>query len=410
MKSIRGVNDFFGSNSEKFTQITEIASKVSKQFGFQRLITPTIEYSSLFERNLGDSDIASKEIYKFEDKSGEMIALRPEFTAGVVRAVCENGDLKNGKLPLKLFSFGQVFRYERPQKGRYRELNQINFEIFGKPLLQYDIDIILIARDIISSLGIKNAVLNMNFIGGLDSKNAYTNYLNEYFGRYKNDLSQDSQKRLEVNKSLRILDSKDENDKKISLDVKPISDFYDTQTKVKIEKFIEILTSLNVPFELNPSLVRGLDYYTDLVFEFISEDLESKSQNAVCGGGRYDKMVSQISDNKMDLCAVGFAAGVERLIHLCNLEAQKTQKMAIIPVSSNEFTQSFQIREKVKLDSRFQDFHIEIICDDFAVSKNMKKASESGFDFICVIGEDEVESGTFDIKNLSDKSIIKFTL
>lgn len=404
MQSIRGVQDFFTENVEKFDKIIELAKSLAKKYNFQRLITPIIEKSSLFERTLGeDTDVVSKEIYKFKDKGDEEIALRPEFTAGVVRALCQNHELYGQKMPIKLFSYGQLFRYERPQSGRYREFNQINFEIFGKNLPHIDANLLILASQIISNLDIKNSTLDLNFIGGIDCKNQYISYLSSYFNKYKNDLSQDSKKRLELGKTLRILDSKDENDKKISQDIDSISKFYTSQTLENIDKILSILTSQNINFKLEKNLVRGLDYYTDMVFEFTSTDLVSKSQKAIIGGGRYDKMVSQISQNKLDIPAVGFASGIERLISLTENNNKISEKIAIIPFSQNEIEYAFTIKNKLHNENQFKDFTIDIIFDANSLSKNIKKSDDMSFSHILIVGENEVKERKFEIKSLRNK-------
>lgn len=405
MQSIRGVQDFFKNEAEKFDKVISVAQKIAKKYNFSKLITPILEKSSLFERTLGeDTDVVSKEIYKFEDKGGEMIALRPEFTAGVVRAVCQNHELYGAKMPLKLFSNGQLFRYERPQSGRYREHNQINFEIFGKNSSHIDADLLITASEILETLEIKNISLDINFIGGIECKNQYISYLNEYFEKYKNELSEDSKKRLEIKKTLRILDSKNENDKKISENVLPISNFYSDETKRNIDEILYILNETKIEFKLEKNLVRGLDYYTDLVFEFTAHDLASKSQKAIMGGGRYDKMVSQISQNKLDLPAVGFGSGIERLMSLMKNDQEKPLKIAIIPYSQSQIVTSFKVKKMLNSHEIFKDFAKDIIFDANSMSKNIKKADEMGFSHICVIGEDEEKIGEFEIRSLSDKN------
>jgi len=407
MKSIRGVQDFFYDSAAKLELVINAAKSIANQHNFHYLKVPIIEKSELFERNIGnDTDIVSKEIYKFLDKAGEDIALRPEFTAGVVRSFCENHELNRSKMPIKLFSHGPLFRYERPQSGRYREFNQINFEVFGKNSYDLDVEILLIASNILQALNIKNFNLKLNFIGGENCKIDYINYLNEYFDKYKNELSADSLKRLESGKSLRILDSKDENDQKISSDVQPISNFYTDNSKQNIDKILETLTSLNVDFTLENNLVRGLDYYTDMVFEFTGEDLKSKSQKAIIGGGRYDKMISQISENKIDIPAIGFASGVERLMELIEYNSQESKKIALIAFEEKNLSMVFRVQNKIHTTI---SSHATEIFNHNNLSKSIKHATERGFDLICIIGENEEKNNQFQVKNLTTKDI-QFTI
>lgn len=404
MQSLRGTRDIFGSEASRFCRIVEVAQIVSKRHNFEPLITPSLEFSSLFERNIGnDTDIVSKEIYKFTDKGDNEIALRPEFTAGVVRAFVNNSELRSKKAPVKLFSHGSLFRYERPQAGRYREFFQLNFEIFGKNDINHDLDIILTPHSILRELGIVETKLMLNFIGGAESKMRYIEYLQGFFQKYVDDLSDDSKKRLHMNKPLRILDSKSEIDKKILENIRPISDFYLDENRARNEKILNILEKLGVSYELNSNLVRGLDYYTDLVFEFIDISRESKSQNAICGGGRYDNMVSDISDKKFDISAVGCAIGIDRLMLLMQDFQEDGQKIAIIPDCDDLLDLSYKIRECLVNNSKFSTFSVDVITHSDSVSKNIKRASEMHFTHICIVDNNVLHSMEFVIKKMNSQ-------
>lgn len=406
MNSIRGVNDFFGIEADKFDYVVDNVRSVVNKYNFKTLHIPIIEYSTLFERNIGeDTDVVAKEIYKFNDKSGESIALRPEFTAGVVRAFCENSLMKQAKLPLKLFSYGPLFRYERPQSGRYRQFHQINCEIFGASGFEYDCMILMLANDIISNLKIKNVVCELNFIGGIETKQRYIEYLNEYFAKYCDDLSDDSKKRLNIGKSLRILDSKDENDRKISQDALGIEKFYNLETTTNIEKIVNFLTSINLPFKMNKSMVRGLDYYTNMVFEFIGNDLDSKSQKTILAGGRYDNLISDISNKKIDMPAIGFASGIERLMKIIELEEKKKQIIGITYISESEIDETMKLHQKMINDKRFSDFSFELIFGYSNISKRMKKINDICCDYIVILGEDEIQKKQCKIKALHQNCI-----
>ncbi len=403
MQSIRGVNDFFGDESDRFNEVISRASLVANNYNFSYLSTPILEYSHLFERNLGsDTDVVAKEIYKFTDKSGDEIALRPEFTAGIVRAFCENPKLKSAKLPLKLFSHGPLFRYERPQSGRYRQFHQINYEIFGANGVEYDCLILLLARDVIDALRVENYTCELNFIGGLEVKNQYISYLNEYFSKYSSELSEDSRNRLAKGKSLRILDSKDENDKKIAANARGIENFYSKETAQNIEKIVQFLEDFGVKYSINRSIVRGLDYYTDMVFEFMCADLASKSQKTLLGGGRYDSLVRDISGGKMDISAVGFAGGVERLMQISNFSGAKSAKIAITFVTENEISHAFKVHNAICKMPEFSGVKCDLIFGYSSVSKRIKKASDIGCDYLVVIGAEEVASGVCKIRSLGN--------
>ncbi len=309
IQNVRGTNDIFGQELELFNQIVETAKKRSLQHNFQEISTPIFEFSEIFEKNLGNSsDIISKEVYKFQDRSENNLTLRPEFTASVIRAFINNANF-HSNLPTKLFSYGPVFRYDRPQKGRRRQFHQINFEIIGSKHFMTDVEILTLAYNILDDLKIaKKSVLNINSLGNTEVRSKYEEELRQYLTKFKEDLSQDSKVRLEKN-PLRILDSKNQTDQKILLDGPKINDFYDIETKNNLENIMKILEEQNISYKMNSNLVRGLDYYNGLVFEFMTDEIGA--QNTILAGGRYDKLISQMSGP--DLPAIGFFAGMERL-------------------------------------------------------------------------------------------------
>ena len=303
---VRGMKDLCNEDADKFDFIINSAINIAKEYNFQHLTTPIVEYSTLFERNLGDeSDIVHKEIYKFEDRGGDVLALRPEMTAAVCRFVIENG-LFQGPFPHKYFSFGPVFRYDRPQKGRYRQFNQLNFEIFGMKDMAQEINVYLeMSCQILSQIGINGVKVKINYLGCMEERQKYTETLKQYLLKYKEDLSEDSKRRLGTN-ILRILDSKDENDKKILNGAPIIFDFLTDEHKSFLKSFEGI-------YEIDNNLVRGLDYYSGFVFEIITDKI-GETQNSVCGGGEYNNLINEMCGKK--LTAFGLAFGVERLMSL----------------------------------------------------------------------------------------------
>ena len=338
---VRGMKDLINEDADKFDFITKTASELAVKYNFQHLTTPIVEYTSLFERNLGnESDIIHKEIYRFEDRGGDMLALRPEMTAGVCRFVIENG-LFQGPFPHKYFSFGPVFRYDRPQKGRYRQFNQLNFEIFGLKDMAQEIKIYLeMICELLDKLGIKDVKVKINYLGSNEERKKYTTALKDYLLKYKNDLSEDSQRRLETN-ILRILDSKDENDKRILQNAPKIIDYLTQEHK-------DFLTSFDKKYEIDNNLVRGLDYYSGFVFEVITDKI-GETQNACCGGGEYNNLIEEMSGKK--LSAFGFALGIERLFDLMDISKmpQKqplylhlTTKSKFIESTRNEINLQYQ--------------------------------------------------------------------
>lgn len=392
-QNVRGTQDFFNEEIDKFNSVIEVAKKNIKSYNFHEIITPIIEVSELFERNLGDSsDIVSKEIYKFEDRGGNILSLRPEFTAGVIRSFLNNGEL-NQNLPQKLFSYGPVFRYDRPQKGRYRQFNQINCEYIGNSEYLADIEIITLAYNILKDLGLKNISLEVNSLGSDECKKNYEKALKDYFKNLKDKLSDDSKIRLEKN-PLRILDSKDENDKILLKNAPKISDFYNDNDKIFYDKILNTLDKINIKYTSNNLLVRGLDYYTSTVFEFTTNDLGA--QSTVLAGGRYDNLIEQLGGNSTP--AVGFGGGIERMMLLLDKEKiiKKDELIAIIPISENENDFCLDLSNKIRKTGKNVEF---IYSGKF--KKKMEKINKIGANFAIIVGDEETQSGKLKIKDLS---------
>lgn len=393
LQNVRGTKDIFNEEILKFNYIVDIAKKISSLYNFKEIITPIFEFSEVFERNLGDtSDVVMKEVYKFKDRGDNFLSLRPEFTAGVVRAILSNPELNNN-FPAKLFSYGPAFRYDRPQKGRYRQFNQINFEYFGNETYLADVDILDMANRILTTLNL-NVKLEINSLGCEESRSNFENALKSYFEKYKNDLSNDSKIRLEKN-VLRILDSKEECDKKLLVEAPKISDFYTNEDKQFLENILNKLSLLGIKYQVNNLLVRGLDYYTSTVFEFTTEDLGA--QSTVLAGGRYDKLMKQMGGG--DVPAVGCASGVERLMLLINKTFEVNRPISIISITENE------VDCCIKLKKELQDngFNTELISFG-KMKKNMNTANKINSKLAIIVGEDEVKNNQLTIKNL-DKGI-----
>jgi len=393
IQNVRGTNDIFGKELKLFNKITEVAKKRSLQYGFQEIFTPIFEFSEIFERNLGDSsDIISKEVYKFQDRSDNSLTLRPEFTASIIRAFINNSTF-HSNLPAKLFSYGPVFRYDRPQKGRRRQFHQINFEIIASKHLLNDVEILMLAYNILDDLNIaKKSILNINSLGTSEVRSKYEIELAKYLSKFKLDLSKDSKFRLEKN-PLRILDSKDKKDQEILLDAPKINNFYDQGSREHLENIIKILEEKNITYKINPNLVRGLDYYNGLVFEFVTDEIGS--QNTILAGGRYDKLVSQMSGP--DLPAIGFAAGMERLSLLMEEKYDNVRSISLIYIGNEQENYTFDIANKI----RNLNISLEIVYGK-SVKKQMQRANAINSKFAIIIGSDEKEKELFNLKDLDN--------
>jgi histidyl-tRNA synthetase len=392
----RGTQDIFFSSYDKFETIVNCTSTVGKLHNFNTIRTPTFENTSLFERNIGEtSDAVSKELYRFEDMGGRNLALRPEFTAGVVRAFLENYELNSHTAPLRLFSWGQIFRYDRPKKGRYREFHQINFECFNE---SSDIIAFAVAVEIFQKLGVTHKVkLLLNYLG--DAKVPYTIAVKEYFTKHFAQLSETSKVRLEKN-PLRILDSKEKQDIALLAGVPKISDFHSNDDKSRLEKIVQFLSGVeNLQFEIDENLVRGLDYYTGVIFEFVSPISENGENLAVLGGGRYDALISQMGGKQTN--AIGFGGGIERLMLL--LESTPVSKQVFIitthEVNENESFDAFKLINRLKNDHTEASFQ-EICVEKNKIGKTLQRLSSIPNSFAIVIGERELQKHKATMKDL----------
>jgi histidyl-tRNA synthetase len=397
LNPVRGTKDYFGSDAAKFDHIVATAKKVAELYGFESMHTPIIEETAVFKRTLGEtSDVVSKEMYSFDTKGGENVTMRPEFTAGIVRAFISNGMQQN--LPLRLFSTGPLFRYERPQKGRQRQFHQINFECLGIADASLDAELIIMGAEILKRLGITQkgkVVLNINSLGDKESRENYTNSLVEFLKKNFDGLSEDSKNRLEKN-PLRVLDSKDAGDKEILKTAPTIKDYYTPEAKEFFDKVMNILqANLELEIKVNTNIVRGLDYYNHTVFEFVAESDELGAQNTILAGGRYDGLVTQMGG--VATPAFGFAAGLERLMLMID-EPQQSGKIKVAVIADDAekaITQAKNLRNN--------DIASEIIYGG-NFKKKLQKADKIGASHVLFVFESGLE-----LKNLASGEQINIT-
>lgn len=395
LQPVRGTKDLFGEEIKLFNLIIEAARARAQNYGFGELQTPIFEFSEVFERNLGEaSDIVQKEVYKFPDRGDNFLTLRPEFTAGIVRAFISNGELQQ-VLPQKFFSYGPIFRYDRPQKGRQRQFNQINFEVLGEENYFADAEMIMLASAILKDLGVlEKTTLEINSLGCAQTKINYEQALKEYFAKHADKLSADSKVRLEKN-PLRILDSKELQDIDLCEDAPMISEFYSAEARARFDAILNLLEKFNVKYKVNQRLVRGLDYYTSTVFEFVM-DTEG-AQNTVLAGGRYDSLVEKMGGKAVP--AIGFAAGVERLMLLAKYTPTQPQKALVAYIADEQKLSAFEMAQKL----RNAGFETDFILDG-NFKKQMKKAGQNNIRFLLIIGEDEIANGEVVVKDSKNSS------
>jgi len=390
LQAVRGTQDLLPAEARRHRTVTETARTIAERYGFGEIATPIFEFTEVFARPIGETtDVVSKEMYTFKDRGGEEITLRPEFTAGVARAVLSNGLTQT--TPLKFFAAGPVFRYERPQKGRYRQFHQINAELIGAAQPQADIEVIAMGAAILDALGIlKSCRLELNTLGDTVSRTAYRAALVEYFSGHLDKLSEESRDRLGRN-PLRILDSKDEGDKALVANAPSFSDYLNDESKAFFETVKRGLDALGIAYELNPRLVRGLDYYCHTAFEFITTELGA--QGTVLGGGRYDGLMGMMGGPEMP--AVGWAGGIERLAMLIAEPPVTVRPIAVIPAGSTSEIEAL----KVTQDLRAEGLVVEQAYGG-NVKKRMVRANKIGARFVVVLGDEERERDAVTLRDL----------
>lgn len=398
IQALRGTRDILPDEVGYWQWVEAIAREILAKAAYREIRTPIFEQTELFARGIGEAtDVVGKEMYTFLDRGERSITLRPEGTAGVVRSLIEHSLQAQGGVQ-RLWYTGPMFRYERPQAGRQRQFHQLGVEVLGSGAPRADGEVIAIATDILHSLGLKNLRLDLNSVGNQEDRQNYRQALVDYFTPYKDELDPDSQDRLSRN-PLRILDSKDKRTQEIVQAAPSILDFLGPDSQRHFELVQQLLSDLGIDYQLNPRLVRGLDYYTHTAFEIQSDDLGA--QATVCGGGRYDGLVRQLGG--LDTPAIGWAIGLERLIFLLQkLREQPIQALDFYIVSRGDRaeTQALVLAQKL----RHVGFSVELDLSGSAFKKQFARADRSGAVACLILGNEEAENQTVQIKWLATKA------
>tara|TARA_Y100001970_G_C14256303_1_gene875700 strand:- start:6745 stop:7995 length:1251 start_codon:yes stop_codon:yes gene_type:complete len=390
LQSVRGTHDHLHKDMYNYNYIVNKVCAISANYGFKQMSTPIFEFSNVFKRTLGESsDIVTKEMYTFKDKGDEEITLRPEGTAGIIRAIISNGLTQ--EMPFKAFYHGPMFRYERPQKGRLRQFHQVGVELLGVKKEQADIEVIACAKQVLDELNIeKYSELNINSLGSIDDRQEYIKALTNYLSDYKNKLSKDSLTRLDKN-PLRILDSKSQDDISIIKNAPKLSEYLNNSSLEGFKNILEGLDNLNIKYIINDKLVRGLDYYNDTTFEFITDKLGS--QSAIIAGGRYDGLVKQMGGT--DIPGIGWAGGIERLILLSTINEIKIKHISIIPVGEENNNICINLAHKLR--------NKNISCEmsySGNLKKRLKNANKLTSNYAIIIGTEEINNNYALVRNL----------
>jgi histidyl-tRNA synthetase len=391
LQPVRGTRDLIGEDQRRHRHVIDTASRVAATYGFDEWATPVFEDTAVFSRTLGEtSDVVTKEMYTFQDRGGDSITLRPEGTAAVCRALISNGLTQS--LPQKVFYAGPMFRYERPQKGRYRQFHQIGVELIGPPEPLADAEAIACGHHILTELGVaRHTVLEVNTLGDAPSRDAYRQALVDHFTARKMDLSADSQARLERN-PLRILDSKDANDRAIVADAPTIAAYLTPDAAAFYDALRRHLDGFAVPYRENPRIVRGLDYYAHTAFEFVTDALGA--QGTVMGGGRYDGLIAEMGGPATP--AVGWAAGIERLAMLLDASPPVTAPVVVVPVDDAVQAAAIGVLQALRQAGIRAEMGYR-----GNLRRRLERANKIGARAAIILGPDDIAAGTAQVKDLA---------
>jgi histidyl-tRNA synthetase len=395
IQAIRGMNDILPDDLDCWQFLEETAAEVFRLYGYREIRVPVVEKTELFARSIGQStDIVEKEMYTFQDRNGDSLSLRPEGTAGVVRAALQNGMLHNAVH--RLWYTGPMFRHERPQKGRYRQFHQIGLEAFGMAEAELDAEVIALTDALWKKLGISDVVLQLNSLGTRVSRQRYRDALTEFYTGHRERLDEDSLRRLDSN-PLRILDSKDRQVSELNRAAPSILDYLDDESAEHFARVRELLDDLGVVYTVNPGLVRGLDYYTRSVFEWTTDELGA--QSAICGGGRYDGLVETLGGKPAP--AIGFGIGKERLIELMKIQSccEPASMLDVYIVQSGDAA----AKAGMRLAGQLRENGLRTLCNvgSTGFKSQLKRADRSGAAIAVILGEDELANGMVTIKELA---------
>ncbi|MBW3041650.1 histidine--tRNA ligase [Prochlorococcus marinus] len=394
LKNLRGMVDLLPAQSRGWQKVESIALKHFSRAGLQEIRTPIIEQTELFLRGIGENtDVVGKEMYNFQDRGGRLCTLRPEGTASVARSIVQHGLLNNG--PQRLWYRGPMFRYERPQAGRQRQFHQIGVEFVGLASVMSDAEVISIGWDFLKAVGLNDLTLELNSLGSNEDRNIFKEKLKDWLNQRFDLLDEDSQKRINVN-PLRILDSKNNSTKELLYEAPSLSEFLSKESKTRFDCLQESLDNLNIPFKINTNLVRGLDYYSHTAFEITSDHLGS--QATVCGGGRYDGLISELGGPKAP--SIGWAIGMERLIILAGDKILHSESPDVYVIHRGANAEKLALNITCQL--RSANLTVELDYSGSSFSKQFKRADKSMAKWAIVIGEEEVSKGQFSMKKLRD--------
>ena len=399
INNVKGTHDIIGEEASAYRSVEDLMKAIALSFGYNEVRPPVLEHTEVFVRGVGEgSDVVRKEMYTFDDKGERSLTLRPEFTAGIMRLIIQNKLYATNELPLKLFYLGPVFRYERPQLGRYRQFNQFGVESVGHDSPYNDVENIALAYSILQSLGLENVTIKINSLGDEETRSNYRQALRDYFAPHINNMCSDCQNRFEVN-PLRILDCKVEEDRKIIAGAPKVSDFLSNNSKERFDKVLKALDELGIPFEIDAGLVRGLDYYSETVFEFHYQSVKGLDYGAIGGGGHYGKLMQELGGP--DLPGIGFSFGVERIVSVLKDDGLLVGDNVdidfyVMPLGEEVMTYALSVACTLRVNG----YRTDLCFDKVKMGNMFKRAAAKHAKFAVIIGEDEFDKGEVVLKDL----------
>ena len=398
--NVKGTKDILPIESEGFVRIESVLRTIANLYNYHELRTPILEYSDVFARGVGEgSDIVRKEMYTFLDKGDRSVTMRPEFTAGIIRSVIQNKLYATNELPLKLVYSGPAFRYERPQLGRYRQFTQFGVESIGHNSVLNDFEVITMAYSMLYSLGLTEVKVKINCLGDTDTRNNYRTALKDYFKPHLDEMCEDCKQRYELN-PLRILDCKVPSDHTLAVNAPKISDYLSSSSKERFNQLLNALKEANIPYEIDNQLVRGLDYYSEVVFEFDYTSKQGKNYGALGGGGHYSNLMKELGGP--DLPGVGFSFGIERLYDvlkddgIINEECEPLD-IYMMPLGEEVATYALNISNKLRLAG----YSVDYCFDQVKLGNMFKRASKKNARYAIIVGENEFKNHKLVVKDLA---------
>ena len=401
IKNVKGTHDIFGEETNAYEMVESLMKSIAELYAYNGVRPPVLEYNSVFVRGVGESsDIVRKEMYTFPDKGDRLLTLRPEFTVGIMRLVVQNKLYATNELPLKLYYVGPVFRYERPQLGRYRQFNQFGVESIGNNSPMNDTEVIVLAYTILCSLGLEGVTIKINTLGDEDSRNNYRKALKEYFKDHIENMCEDCKSRYELN-PLRILDCKVPEDRPIIEGAPKIGDYLSEASKARFEQIQDALSVLQIPYEIDESLVRGLDYYSETVFEFHYKSKAGLDYGAIGAGGHYGKLMEELGGP--ELPGVGFSFGIERIVSVLKddgllNDTKSTLDVYVMPLGD----ESVLVAEEIAVLLRNSGgYRVDMCFDKTKLGNMFKRATNKNAKYAVIIGESEINNDSVIVKDLT---------